>query len=76
MENVSDKYWHYEQIPDGEACNKPCPKCAKTMLTMFSSLVMTSELPQQRWYWECNDCDYQELGGIHVYERTRAPVAI
>jgi hypothetical protein len=74
MEQVQERRWHYEQI--GKP--KQCPKCdaAKMMNVEFSSMVMTSNPPQQRWYWECEGCGYQELGGIHVHEPIKSRVAI
>lgn len=74
MEKSKENYWHYEQI----GRPKPCPKCnAGTMMTVkYSSLVMASNPPQQRWYWDCVACDYQELGGIHVHKPVEVNVAI
>jgi hypothetical protein len=72
MEKVKENYWKYEQRP---AEYRPCPKCKEPMRTEFSSLVMTSNPPQQRWYWECW-CGYQELGGIHRRSYVKHNVAI
>jgi DNA-directed RNA polymerase subunit M/transcription elongation factor TFIIS len=72
VEKVDEKIWHYEQAPTEPSV---CPKCGEKMHHEFSAIVMTSNPPQQRWYWDCN-CGYQELGGIHVYERQKDRVAI
>ena len=69
MEKVKDNYWHYAKFPLGERL--PCPKCPGTMLPHLSSIVMTSNPPQQRWYWECASCGYDELGGIHTRVATQ-----
>jgi uncharacterized protein with PIN domain len=64
MENFQENYWHYGQMP---AVNKECPECKTSIKPKFSSLVMPSNPPQQRWYWQCQTCGYEELGGIHQH---------
>lgn len=74
MEKTAERYWHYEQI----GRPKRCPKCAaaRMMSVEFSSVVMTTNPAQQRWYWECTECAYQELGGIHCHDPVKVNVAI
>jgi ribosomal protein S27AE len=70
--NKMENFWYYEQI--GEP--KECPKCGVLMPVEFSAMRMMSNPPQQRWYWECGSCGYQELGGVHVHEPVKQRVMI
>ena len=73
MEKQKENFWNYEQASNKD---RQCPECKRRFMRVeFSSLVMTSNPPQQRWYWEC-DCGYQELGGVHKHEAVKSNVAI
>jgi formate dehydrogenase maturation protein FdhE len=73
VKKTKENLWHYEQVPKRKT--KLCPSCGKAMPWEFSSMVMTSNPPQQRWYWDCK-CGYQELGGIHVHNPIKNRVMI
>ena len=73
MEKQKENFWNYEQASNKD---RQCPKCKRRFMRVeFSSRVMTSNPPHQRWDWEC-DCGYQELGGVHKHEADKSNVAI
>lgn len=68
MDKIKENYWNYEQFPKA---SKPCPHCKNGMhsifVPVFSLKVLPSNPPQKRWYWRCDGCSHEELGGVHRY---------